>query len=630
MASFEYSKTPFDPTKQIRLLTLFPAPRVALTSVQESSNLVQTSLASFNWDEKPPYIALSYTWADVSQLEKIIVNDKTLQITASLHEALLHIQTDEPVMIWIDAICINQKDNNEKTEQVKRMTEIYKAATSVFAWLGPASDDSDAAMTGMKKIGDEAMEAGQLKLSRETMLKLWDPDPEGLLSSVRQPFIDLSKSIGVEFLQLAIKSLAARSYFTRTWIVQEFSVATELVIVCGKKKLTFPQFAAAFIFLGLHRVLTVDRLAAIPEDVDPTAKEKLKEFIKNDESGAPSRLIGSRNRYQKQRPDYHSSMLELLGLVSGYTYATDPRDRIFGLLGVAPDARSLGINVAYDKAVHEVFEDAARALLKNNYTDVLSWCRSRSKSNRTLPTWVPDFSMPLPEPLGSYKHRGQPWEPLFNASGTNEVKISASNKPGQLTMSGIIVDTIETVGTPWKRENCQQTATLLDLSLDTLLGEIHGACQLARTKSPPISSDSNFWQEALWRIPCADQQWHDYTRRRADPAAQAGLLEIIDRNSGERSGYTDEGKKTAWRKYHLAMECLYDFRPFISRKGYVGMAPEFAAVGDLVCMIYGAIVPFVLRRVDDGFELVGESYVYGIMDGQVMEMGLEQEEFCLV
>ncbi|KAH7420096.1 heterokaryon incompatibility protein-domain-containing protein [Cadophora sp. MPI-SDFR-AT-0126] len=630
MGSFDYTEIQFDPKTQIRLLTIFPRPNSASNERYKDSLRIRVSLVPFDWDVKPPYIALSYTWGDASQFETILVNEKNLRITASLYYALLHMQTDEPVQIWVDAICINQEDNNEKTEQVKRMTDIYKAATSVFAWLGPASDDSDIAMAGLEKIGEDAIEAGQLRLSRETMLKLWDPDPEGLLSSIRQPFIDLSKSIGLDFPQLAIKALAARSYFTRTWIVQEFSVATELVIVCGKKKMTFPQFCAAFLFLALHQVLTVDRLAAIPEDVDPTVKESLKHFIENCESGAPCRLIGSRNRYQKQRPDYHSSMLELLGLVSGYTQATDPRDRIFGLLGVAPDAGSLGITVDYGREVHEVFEDAARALLKNNFTDVLSWCRSRSKSKLALPTWVPDFSEALLEPLGSYKNRGPPSKPLFNASGTNAVKISESHKDGQLTMSGIVVDTIEIAGTPWKRENCQQTATLLDLSLDTLLGEIYTCCQLAQQKSPPVSSDPTFWQEALWRIPCADQQWYDYARRRAQPGAEAGLLEIIDRNAGERSGYTDEAKKTAWRKYHLAMECLYDFRPFISQKGYVGMAPEFAIAGDLVCVIYGAIVPFVLRKVGEGYELVGESYVYGIMDGEAMALGLKEEDFCLV
>ncbi|KAG4441307.1 hypothetical protein IFR05_003235 [Cadophora sp. M221] len=628
MSSFSYTETSFNSKEQIRLLTLFPAIKAPSENEFENTSPPRTSLTPFNWNDKPPYIALSYTWGDATQIKPIIIDDKTLDITVSLHEALLHMQTDEPLLVWIDAICINQNDNQEKTAQVKRMTEIYKAATSVFAWLGPATDGSDVAMAALEDIGENAIQAGQLRLSRETMLKLWDPDPEGLLASVRQPFIDLSEKIGLDFPQVEIKSLSTRNYFTRTWILQEFSVATDLVIACGKKRLTFPQLSASFLFLALHGVLTIERLASITGATDPEASKRLSLFIENCEGGAPCRLVGSRNRYHKQKPGYHSSMLELLSLVSSYTNATDPRDKVFGLLGLAPDASTLEIKVDYSKKAHEVYEDTARVLLMYGFTDVLSWTLSRLKSEINLPTWVPDFSSSLPEPLGSYKCRAPPWTPLFSASGTSEVRVSIHDKPGQLKMSGFIVDTIEMVGTPWKLENAKQTDTLLDLSLDTFLGEIFSCCQLAQQKSPPISDDPQFWEEALWRIPCADQQWHQYSRRRAKPEAKAGLMEIIDRNSGERSGYRDEVKKAAWRKYHMAMKCLYDFRPFISDKGYPGMAPEFAAAGDLICVVFGAICPYVLRRVGDGFELIGESYVHGIMDGEVMSMGLEETVFC--
>lgn len=111
----------------------------------------------------------------------------------------------------------------------------------------------------------------------------------------------------------------------------------------------------------------------------------------------------------------------------------------------------------------------------------------------------------------------------------------------------------------------------------------------------------------------------------------AGLEEVMARNTGISSGYTDEVRKTAWMRYHLAMEKLYNFRPFISMKTYIGMAPEFACPGDIICVIRGAIVPYVLREAPESghdfsrkwsssfrsmfassreFELVGEAYVH--------------------
>ncbi|TVY49110.1 hypothetical protein LCER1_G007618 [Lachnellula cervina] len=93
------------------------------------------------------------------------------------------------------------------------MTEIYKAATSVFAWLEPSANDSNEAMDAIEWIGEAAIEAGMLDLS--------------VLESVCQPFHALSERIGLKYAQGTIKSLAERSYWNRTWIVQEFSVASD-------------------------------------------------------------------------------------------------------------------------------------------------------------------------------------------------------------------------------------------------------------------------------------------------------------------------------------------------------------------------------------------------------------------
>ncbi|KAE9368056.1 HET-domain-containing protein [Stipitochalara longipes BDJ] len=536
MPPFSYDDSAFNFHDQIRLLTLLPR-KIPSEKLEEGIFSITTLLEPVNWTDKPPYIALSYTWGNSIQLETILVNGQTIDITIKLFEALRELQSDKPVRLWVDAICINQKDDLEKSEQVKHMTEIYKAATSVFAWLGPSTNDSDEAIDAIEWIGEAAIEAGMLNLSREVMLKIWDPDPEGVLDSVRQPFHALSERIGLNYPQAAIKSLAERSYWNRTWIAQEFSVASDLIIA----------------------------------------------------------------------------------LTSQTMQATDPRDKIFGLLGLAPDAAELGIKADYKKEVNEVFTDTAKTLLQNHFTDVLSWCRFPKPD---LPSWVPDFRLPLPEPIGSYQCRAPPWKPLFHASGTNQVKISMgdnSENTKTLTMSGLSVDTIEELGKPWDGED-----------ESTFLTQILHFCDRAQALPQPISTDPQFWDEVLWRLPCADQQWHEYTRRRAQPGAEQGLWEIFARMSGERSGYTDEVKKAAWTRYYLAMQCLHSFRPFISKKGYIGLAPASAIPGDIVCVIFGAIVPYILRRVSDkGFELVGEAYVHGIMDGEAIEIGLQEEEFCL-
>jgi hypothetical protein len=633
MTSFDYAQTAFNSRDQIRILTLFPAPPPSSNESGEELISIHTSLEAVNWVDKPPYIALSYMWGDQTLPETILVNEKIFAIGANLHEALRELQTEQPICLWVDAICINQNDDLEKGEQVANMAEIYQAAASVFAWLGPSADDSDAAMDAIKRIGEDAIKAGQLDLPREILFKFWDPDPDGLLDSIRQPFQDLAERIGLDFPQVAIKALSERGYWHRTWIAQEFSLAGTLVIACGSKRLPFPEFSAAFSFHPFTRSFTTKRLGLSSLDVYGYNPEEEKwkivlHFIQNAESGAPCGLSGLRKRYQRRKIlKYSSPLMDLLASVSSMSQATDPRDKIYGLLALAADTAELGIVADYTKKVHEVYTDAAWAMLRNGYTDVLSWCRFRNGQS-DLPSWVPDFSVELPEPINSHKHKAPPWKPLFSASGTTKVKISAENhaeNPRLLIISGFTVDTIEEVGSPWKPENDYKS------SVDQLFEEIADGWNRAQKLPDPVSADPKFWSEALWRVPCADQQWHDYSRRRAQVGAEAGVWEILARIKGDLSGYGDEVKQTAWRRYYLAMEPLHNFQPFISKKGYFGMAPEFVSHGDAICIIFGAIAPYVLRRhPEKGYELIGEAYVHGIMDGEAMEVGLEEEQFCLM
>jgi len=68
-------------------------------------------------------------------------------------------------------------------------------------------------------------------------------------------------------------------------------------------------------------------------------------------------------------------------------------------------------------------------------------------------------------------------------------------------------------------------------------------------------------------------------------------------------------------------------RFFVTRKGYMGLAPATAQKGDLVCILFGGNIPFILRRVGPGYELIGQAYVHGIMaydDGE-MEMDIKKK-----
>jgi hypothetical protein len=150
--------------------------------------------------------------------------------------------------------------------------------------------------------------------------------------------------------------------------------------------------------------------------------------------------------------------------------------------------------------------------------------------------------------------------------------------------------------------------------------DIEKFCQLSQGFSSTISQDTEKWAEAVWRIPCADQKFTaNARRRRASSTAIRGYHELKQRIAGS-SELQDQLHSTDCQGYVIAMEYLHNRRPFLSTKGYVGLIPAHSEPGDLICIIFGAIVPFVLRKLQNGqYELIGEAYVHGIMDGEFME-----------
>ncbi|KAH9217518.1 heterokaryon incompatibility protein-domain-containing protein, partial [Leptodontidium sp. 2 PMI_412] len=130
---------------EIRLVILLPGPFDAPVHA-----LLQTT--SFTGDSVPQYEALSYTWGSADDPKTIRVGnapfDRTvLEVTSNLAKALPYLRhASVRRTLWIDAICVNQQDLQERSSQVKRMPDLYSKAKGVVVWLGPNEPDSAAAM----------------------------------------------------------------------------------------------------------------------------------------------------------------------------------------------------------------------------------------------------------------------------------------------------------------------------------------------------------------------------------------------------------------------------------------------------------------------------------------------------
>lgn len=110
---------------EMRLLVLEPGTQ---------NSFVRCKLYTCSQNDRIPYQALSYTWGDPTKVQSIDCNGEDMQIASNLHQALLHLcHPRRTRILWIDALCINQDDSNERGQQVQLMREIYAQATQVIA-----------------------------------------------------------------------------------------------------------------------------------------------------------------------------------------------------------------------------------------------------------------------------------------------------------------------------------------------------------------------------------------------------------------------------------------------------------------------------------------------------------------
>lgn len=177
-----------------------PANIQATTS--SNAQTIRGSLRSVPIYELPAFVALSYNWGDLKDQTTLLVDGKKLSITRSLQVALEHLFRAKVYWIWADAICINQKDLEEKASQIQRLSTIFRAADKVVAWLGVHDEHTQSVFDFIRNYR-ETKQLGEI--STQTAIGLGS----------------------------ALVALSERPYWTRVWILQEFALANRLYVMCG-------------------------------------------------------------------------------------------------------------------------------------------------------------------------------------------------------------------------------------------------------------------------------------------------------------------------------------------------------------------------------------------------------------
>ncbi|KAK0670016.1 heterokaryon incompatibility protein-domain-containing protein [Cercophora samala] len=281
--------------------------------------------------EGVPYEALSYTWGGLDRQAFIVVGRNwTLQVTENLYTALLNLRylhTDR--LLWIDAICIDQNNDRERGHQVGQMRKIYQNAEEVLVWLGPGrTAESQLAMKFLGEVNEQVSATDQM-WSWRSRQENWRSE----LNYRRTMFLERLPDTTLAKYRRAFEDLLASPWFRRVWIIQEIACSKKASMLCGRKSVPSRTFAIAPEFLNS----AVDDHVQAVLDVMPG-------FRRSQSWWSHTRTLGMLLRKFRD------------------SEATDIRDKVFALLGMAPDAEA-EITPDYEADTRNIVQQTASFLV---------------------------------------------------------------------------------------------------------------------------------------------------------------------------------------------------------------------------------------------------------------------------
>ncbi|KAH8793493.1 heterokaryon incompatibility protein-domain-containing protein [Hyaloscypha finlandica] len=589
---------------QIRLFRL--EPRDISSTQDPNQSLVRGVLEHHRLADHPRYNALSYCWGSNANLRPISVNGEAIAVHSNLEAALRELQSYRgDMLLWADRLCINQKDDDEKTGQVQQMRHIYTEASLVFAWLGEAADDSDLIMDHFQTIGEDIFPGNRGMLETEGQLD--------------QIVVAHNTPKSRRALSNAYRHFCQRSYWQRLWVMQEFVLAQEVVVACGDRRVTFQQLLTSIRFIqrprsyfqttnALTNIFNPDAITEIIEAVVQTYRAAIPSFMQG--------IVMTRNRHgnMNTRSENHLFRVLVTSLVLEVDYnhpkSSDPRDRVFAILSFTNDAEEFPMFPDYQRGWQCIYTKLAIALLRQGHIDILSFCQFTEVNpllldNEKLPSWVPDWNLKIKYPCVS-----APWNSYFSASlnSSDLQKVQVDENRNQVSLLGVTVDTISFIGSLWDPD---WLAPFDMKAAQNYLSEVEQFCKRS-SHSSVTSLDLN---QVVGRMCIADRICCEGSRMR-----------WRDKNiykNGYCQCYIDTVsafEKGSWPTevtYCQRLRLLHSRRPFISRTGLVGLAPSNVEVGDELCIFLGGKTPYIVsKRIDGVSRLRGETYVHGIMYGE--------------
>ena len=581
---FVYPK--LDPSKDgIRLLALLPtgpSSKAPLLS-EGNENNIQCKMRSVLFSEKPKYEALSYTWGREEPNKLILVGNFEFLVRENLYNALSNLRKSEERYLWIDALCINQNDDEERQRQVGLMDYIYTRAECVIVWLGIpfAMYDNQYSLTDTWSSWDDTV--GQTNDTAEVLA--W---------------------------------VLENGYWDRLWVIQEIGLAKRITVSVEWEETDWDKFILR---------ISDDR---IPES-------QLSRYRIWGSGTFEKERLRIHNLYQK-RLDRHGESNRLENLLEDFEYAqcAEVRDRIFGFLGLAHDFQEGLIQVNYSRQLFELYEDVVMFfcrpwLFLNGDSNVLDRATKVIRFSAMVQRLLGQPEFPLSPPRSTTS----PFE-TFSTEAVQDLPLPSVSSKKAIALLGFEVGQILHLGPTYQDMISSSKANkswVSSFASHYPLAQQTRSIREANEAYMPILLDMEPTELSMvFDIDPLSSSAH-YTGVKYDP--NVPLVGGGDGDGDEDGAIKKftialtsiENKDLISRGHDFDSQSLSVFAPasqskeprmFLGEQKSLGLAPHGARVGDRICVFWNTPVAVLLRKLPEEkiFHIVGRINICtGELDG---------------
>ncbi|PQE09113.1 Heterokaryon incompatibility protein [Rutstroemia sp. NJR-2017a BVV2] len=601
---------------------------------KNAQDIISGEMKPYTLEDFPPYYALSYCWGPGTETVRIGVNGGDLQVSRSLNDALkqLHqfIVTSVDLShcnnwIWADQLCVNQQDIVERSKQVPLMGKIYRQAIRTIVWLGDDNDSSSSAWTLVDKIYDIFRE-------RYPKARTLADIPFAVYSELEFKLSGLPKWDDTTWYHF--KNLLRIPWFTRVWVIQEVALsAKDPIILHGPHQ--YPWHKLSWAAAWLRR----------------TGYTRLENI--------PCQLLNVDAMSCIRRSNTPWALDVLLCLTATKFQATDQRDKVYGLLGLTKEGQDLtnlpdalrpdyGLDVVdtYKRVTLYIFNKYKNlstltriktfALIEGTSSMQSTHALEKSPSRTKLPSWVPDWSdsiiieRQLAKSFSWISHSHETDEGIlgfpnyYKACGGLQLHIHQLENPSTLKLDGLWVDTVIRSVRP--TDGMESGGESID----------HCHTMIWQTAAPllPALGAADWLTSYIKATTAGHHIIGGRTETQIMRDGSAYLLGLLTRNENLTSTDSTSVESTSKLIYLLqslsidgdaevytsiSYNFCFQWSFFVTKQGRMGIGPVVTRPGDRIAILFGGEVPYVLRSRDGVVILLGESYVHGLMQGEIIQ-----------